>query len=90
MRALSAILCPLLVSPVLMAAPAPSAGPALGPAAREQLRAESLNYAQQLLSVASQISLAYVRPVSRADLLHAGLSGLFAEARQPTPADGGR
>ncbi|MBI1914571.1 MAG: PDZ domain-containing protein [Planctomycetes bacterium] len=85
MRVLRATLCLLLASPALTAAPAPSAGPALGPAAREQLRAESLNYAQQLLSVASQISLAYVRPVSRADLLHAGLSGLFEEGRQPAP-----
>ncbi len=86
MRALPATLCLLLPFPTLTAAPVPSAGPPLSPAAREQLRAESLNYAQQLLSVASQISAAYVRPVSRADLLHAGLTGLFQAARQPVPS----
>ncbi|HKB42450.1 MAG TPA: PDZ domain-containing protein, partial [Gemmataceae bacterium] len=86
MRALPATLCLLLPFSTLMAAPVPSAGPPLSPAAREQLRAESLNYAQQLLSVASQISATYVRPVSRADLLHAGLTGLFQAARQPAPS----
>src|SRR5262245_9666576 len=86
MRALPATLCLLLPFSTLTAAPVPSAGPPLSPAAREQLRAESLNYAQQLLSVASQISATYVRPVSRADLLHAGLTGLFQAARQPAPS----
>src|SRR5205823_1007662 len=62
MRALPATLCLLLASPALTAAPAPAAGQALSPAAREQLHAESLSYAQQLLSVANQISLTYVRP----------------------------
>jgi carboxyl-terminal processing protease len=85
MRALPAFFCLLLTASALSAAPAPAAGPPRSSAAREQLRAESLNYAQQLLSVANQISLAYVRPISRADLLQAGLTGLFEEARQPPP-----
>jgi len=55
------------------------------PAARQQLRAEGLNYAQQLLTATNQVENAYFRPVSRPDLLHAALSGLYEAARVPVP-----
>ena len=55
----------------LAAAPVPAPAPAAGKAAREQLHAEALNYGQQLLNVSTQVSLNYVRTVSRADLLAA-------------------
>ena len=71
----------------LPAAPVPApvpAGPPLSGAAH--LRAESLNYAHQLLNIVATIEMEYVRPVSRADLAEAALTGLYEAARQPVPA----
>ena len=87
MRSPVAILCALLGGASAAAAPVPTGSSTLGPAARKQLHAEALSYAQQLLNVSSQVCLAYVKPVSRTDLLHAALLGLFEAARRPAPAD---
>ena len=68
------------------AAPVPPAGPPLSKAARKQLEGEALTYAQQLLSVSTQVAAQYVRPVSRTHLLLAAVHGLFEEAHQPVPS----
>src|SRR5215470_14146659 len=83
MRSPLSCLVTLLLAAAAAAAPVPAGNSAGDPAARKQLHAEALTYAQQLLNVSSQVSFAYVKPVSRTDLLHAALLGLFETARQP-------
>ena len=57
------------------AAPAPALGPA-----------EAINYAKQLLvDVVDPIAEHYFRPVSRTELILAGLSGLYEAAKVPVP-----
>jgi C-terminal peptidase prc len=48
-------------------------------------RAEAQQYAQQLLSVATEASIQYVRPVGVPELLQAGLRGLYEAAHVPVP-----
>ncbi len=86
MRSLLAPAGLLILCANLTAAPVPAGGPRLAAAAREQLHAEALNYAHQLLGVVNQVALSYYRPVPRAELFHAALSGLYAAARRPVPA----
>ena len=87
MRAPLAGVSLLVLAAAATAAPVPSHGPVLSPAAQKQLQAEALTYAQVLLSISSQVSAAYVKPIPRAELLHAALLGLFETARQPPPAN---
>ena len=87
MRSPLSCLIALFVAGVVAAAPVPTRSAGLDSAARKQLHAEALTYAQQLLNVSSQVSLAYVTPVSRTELLHAALLGLFETARRPAPAN---
>ncbi len=70
----------------LAAAPVPAAAPPLSGGAEKQRQAEALTYAQQLLSLAAQVSAGYLRPVERPDLLQAAIEGLFEAARQPVPS----
>jgi carboxyl-terminal processing protease len=86
MRFSLSCLVALLLAAAAIAAPVPVGTSAGDPAARKQLHAEALTYAQQLLNVSSQVSFTYLVPVSRTDLLHAALLGLFETARQPAPA----
>src|SRR6266511_6229962 len=58
------------------AAPIP-AGQGLDEAARKQLHDDALTYASQTLSVATQVSAGYIRPVARIDLLDTAIRGLF-------------
>lgn len=68
------------------AAPVPAAQMELSPEARKQLQSEAFAYAQQALSLATQISSSYLQPVSRVELLQAGVAGLYDAARQPIPS----
>jgi carboxyl-terminal processing protease len=47
--------------------------------------AEGAAFARQLVGVANQVSELYVRPIPRADLLAAALTGLYERARLPVP-----
>jgi carboxyl-terminal processing protease len=57
------------------------------PPTKAALQEEAKAFAQQLLSVSLQVSQLYVRPVERADLLFAALSGVYDAARLPMPRD---
>src|SRR5262249_15361852 len=70
---------------ISLAAPVP-AGMSLGPAGRKELHAEALTYAQQILSVSTQVSASYIRPVARNELLLAAVRGLYEAARIPAPS----
>ncbi len=81
------VLFAVLLAPGLAAAPIPVPAPApdkLDPAARA---AAAKGFAQQLLHVVEQVAEQYVRPVSREDLVHAALVGLYEAARKPVPRD---
>jgi carboxyl-terminal processing protease len=81
----TALLAALVFPIVCLAAPVP-AGATVSPAARRELHAEALTFAQQTLSVATQVSAGYMRPVSRNELLLAAVRGLFEAARLPAPS----
>lgn len=49
------------------------------------LRAEALNYAENLIQVIDRIELKYVRPVSRVDLVEVAVTGLYEAAQVPIP-----
>jgi carboxyl-terminal processing protease len=49
------------------------------------LRAEAQQFAQQLVSVAAEVSDQYVRPVGVPELLRAALQGLYEAAHVPVP-----
>jgi carboxyl-terminal processing protease len=90
MRGLSAwcgcLLAAALAAYALRAAPAPSPEPAGTHAPpNPALRAEARDYAGRLTEVVDRIGIEYVRPVSRADLAVAALTGLYEAARQPVP-----
>ncbi len=51
----------------------------------DRQKQEAMTYAQAVLGVAMQVEEQYVRLVSRADLLHAALTGLYDAAREPAP-----
>lgn len=70
----------------LMAAPVPVAPAPLTPEARKQLQTEAMVFAQQLLSVSTQVSVGYIKDVSHADLLVAAVNGLHDALRQPGPS----
>ncbi|HXG10965.1 MAG TPA: S41 family peptidase [Gemmataceae bacterium] len=48
--------------------------------------AEEINYAQLLLFALNEVERGYARPVARADLAHAALTGLYEAARLPVPS----
>src|SRR5947209_17233591 len=85
MRSTLACSAALLLCGILAAAPMIVATKTGGSADKEQLRAEAEAYAQQLLAVAVHVSERYVRPVPQADLVFAGLSGLYETVRLPIP-----
>src|SRR5262245_39647033 len=76
----TALLVLLVLSPRLHAGPAPRQNKPIAPP-----QPYALTYAQQMLSVATQVSAGYIRPVSRTDILRAGVAGMFEAARQPFP-----
>lgn len=74
----------LPVLPVLVCAAPLTVSPGdapVSPVAPEECRA----FAAQLITVADEISRLYVRPVTRKELLHAAITGLYEELRQPMP-----
>ncbi len=86
MRQTRSILSLLLVCAPLGAAPTTVTLPAsTNTATQQQIHAEALNYAQQVLSAVNQIDTSYVRPLQRTELFYAALSGLYEAARQPVP-----
>jgi carboxyl-terminal processing protease len=84
MRRLGALLLWCTAAAPLAAAPLPGR-PAAEPA--DAARQEPQVFAQLLLNTINQVGEFYVRPVSRADLAHAALSGLYEAARVPRPRD---
>ena len=87
MKPYAALFAALLGAAALSAAPVPAPAPPSGPPGGKAVKAEAVAFAQQLLGVAAQVSDAYVRPVSRENLLYAALAGLYQGARLPVPAD---
>src|SRR6266478_4434541 len=85
MRSTPACCATLLFCGTLAAAPTTLEPKAGGTAAKEQFRAEAEAYAQQLLTIAAHVSERYVRPVPQANLIFAGLSGLYETVRLPIP-----
>jgi carboxyl-terminal processing protease len=82
----------ILTSALLMAsAPAPSPpAPVSPPAAPDNTYhtpSDNETFAALLLDAVNWIGEVYVRPVSRADLLHTALSALYERARRPVPRD---
>jgi carboxyl-terminal processing protease len=74
----------LPILPVLVcAAPLPMTDVSVSPVAPEEAR----TFAAQLLVVADEVSRLYVRPVTRKELLHAALTGLYEQQRLPLPED---
>jgi C-terminal peptidase prc len=91
MRGLSAWCTSLAAAAALTLALPANSRPAPVPAdtssaAGANLRAEALNYAHQLLQIIARIEIDYVRPVTRAELAEAAISGLYEVARQPVPS----
>jgi len=76
----SAVIAVLVLSPHLAAGPAPAGKPRT-----EKPPPWADAYAQQVLSVVSQVSASYIRPVSRTYLLQSAVAGLYEAARQPLP-----
>jgi carboxyl-terminal processing protease len=74
----------VLVALSLGAASPDAAGPAQPP--DPQLQAVAQEFSFSLLQIVAQIEQHYVRPVSRADLIEAGIIGLYDAVRQPVPA----
>ncbi len=70
----------------LAAAPVPPAAAPLSAAARKQLEADAFTYSQQMLSLATQVSVGYVRPVTRPELLCTAVQALYEAARLPVPS----
>jgi carboxyl-terminal processing protease len=68
-----------------LAAPGPQASPPC-PDRRAQ-RAEARRFATQLVTVIDQVVEHYIRPVSKEELTHAALVGLYQAARKPVPRD---
>jgi carboxyl-terminal processing protease len=69
---------------MVMAAPAPRTPTVKD---RNQLRAESKRFAQQIHSVVEQVVQSYVRTVRREDLMEAAIIGLYEAARKSPPRD---
>ena len=77
-------LAALLLALPVRAQPPPTL---LGPVAPSgDLRGESANFANLLLSVAQHVEGSYFRPVTQAALLEAAITGLYETAREPLPA----
>ncbi len=85
MRTLLALAALFAAHALLLAAPVPAGGPPISAAARKQLASEALTYAQQVMSVATQVAAGYVRPVERCELILAAIRGLYEAARLPAP-----
>ncbi|HEY1376437.1 MAG TPA: S41 family peptidase [Gemmataceae bacterium] len=69
------------------AATVPSPGPAgVRSSPDHALRSEAESYARNIAAVVMVVEESYVRPVSRADLYEAALTGLYEAVRQPVPA----
>jgi carboxyl-terminal processing protease len=81
------VLAALVLAGGVAAAPRPSSPMPRDAQQRAKLRADSRLFAQQLLRVTDQVVDNYVRPVSRAELLHAGLTALYQAAHRPVPRD---
>jgi C-terminal peptidase prc len=75
----------LLCAGDLPAAGGPAERRPAGPSAPAELHAEAQQFAQQLASVAAQVSDQYVRPVGVPELLRAALQGLYKAAHVPVP-----
>jgi C-terminal processing protease CtpA/Prc len=75
----------LLGASLTTAAPRPV--PAVPGARAKVPEEETQAFAQGLLMVTAQVHEQYVRPVERADLLYAALTGLYEAARLPLPRD---
>jgi C-terminal processing protease CtpA/Prc len=71
----------LLVLPVAVLA-GPTPAPPLPPRPGRQLSEERV-FARQLVNMVAQVSEHYIRPISRAELLYAALTGLYERARMP-------
>jgi carboxyl-terminal processing protease len=82
MRSILVCLSALLCYDLALAAHPTSMRPLVSPTVT---RAEAQDYAQQLEEVAGQIAERYVRPVSRAALVRAGLTGLYEAAGPSVP-----
>jgi carboxyl-terminal processing protease len=81
--ALSWLGCPAL----LLAAPVPTGQtPAAAPTTQAQFQAAARDYARNIFQVIGTIEANYVRPVNRADLVEAALTGLYEAAHVPVPA----
>src|SRR4051812_3295557 len=76
-----------LAAGVALASPGPPAAPAPAPADRQAQRAEARRFASQLVGVIDKVVDHYVRPVTREELAHAALAGLYQAARRPVPRD---
>ncbi len=88
MRGLSAwcaALAAACLSYAAAAAPLPAPGPAAAHASA-QIHTEALRYAQTILPIIDTVEEYYIRPVSRAQLAEAALTGLYEAVRQPVPA----
>jgi carboxyl-terminal processing protease len=81
---------PLLVL-FIAAAPAPSppapVPPSAAPDNTYRIPNDNEAFAVLLLDAVNWVSEVYVRPVSRADLLHTALTALYERARRPVPRD---
>jgi carboxyl-terminal processing protease len=76
----------LLVATLAGAAPIPPGGvKPPPPASKKKSDDRGLEFAHRLDAMVQQIALRYVRPISRADLLHAALLGLYRQAQHPVP-----
>src|SRR5437773_12187535 len=79
----SALIGFCLAAATALAAAPDSAGPPLPP--DPQLQTDAREYGFSLFQVIAQIEQDYVRPVSRADLVEAAVTGLYEAVRRPVP-----
>ena len=84
----SALIGFCLATATALAAAPDSAGPPLP--LDPQLQTDAREYGFSLFQVIAQIEQDYVRPVSRADLVEAAVTGLYEAVRRPVPPNAAR
>jgi carboxyl-terminal processing protease len=75
----------LLAGGMVSAGPAPRQGSAVPREKAAAIEAEARTFAQHLLMAAARLNQTYARPVDPADLVTAGLTGLYEAARLSVP-----
>ena len=75
----------LLFAAVVRAAPVPSPAPSSPPAGKAETAENGEAFVFNLHMAVDLVAGSYVRPVARAELLQAALTGLYEAARRPVP-----